>query len=518
VGKKLSRREFARTSVGAGAAAVTLPATLLATTTTQAGNTAPGKTFAAARGAAAAIARRPVVMPPAVAYGGDDASAGAEFRDSISLAHAPMAAQTSAPAIIRGWRENTTIPAEYYLDEKHYANDEQFLAEHMWFMVDHESRIAKPGDYFVFEYGRGDSVIVLRDNANAMKAYHNVCRHRGSRLCKHDEDVTPNDPRLSVKQLGSSGNSQVFRCPYHAWTYDLAGRLISAPNGMPADFDMAQNGLHPCHLRTVEGLIFVNLAQGEPPAFDAFVRNFAGVAKDYGTAQMKIATRIAYPTKANWKLALENFQECYHCGPAHKSLVTAHPFWDGTITPDRRTRLEQQLDRYAPPPVAPANPPAQGMAGGTRSRFGGGVLNVGFATGSVDGKPVAPLLPNFKEYSHRSRITNTGFMTSNLQCYDDYIAAVRFVPRDVNMTDAEIIWLVRADAKEGKDYKIDRLTALWHITMLEDQWIVENNHLGIKSGRYGAGRYATTEGGPSRLMKWYMTEVVPAAERQSTAG
>src|SRR5438874_5818619 len=74
-------------------------------------------------------------------------------------------------------------------------------------------------------------------------------------------------------------------------------------------------------------------------------------------------------------------------------------------------------------------------------------------------------------------------MTSNLQCYDDYIAAVRYTPRDVMHTDVEILWLLNADAKEGKDYKPERVMALWDITMLEDQWIVENNHLGIKSVR-----------------------------------
>ena len=108
-------------------------------------------------------------------------------------------------------------------------------------------------------------------------------------------------------------------------------------------------------------------------------------------------------------------------------------------------------------------------------------------------------------------------MTSNLQCYDDYIAAVRFTPRDVMHTDVEILWLLNADAKEGKDYKPERVMALWDITMLEDQWIVENNHLGIKSGRYTSGRYTATEGGPSRLVKWYMSDVVSASEGRKSA-
>src|SRR5262249_34314079 len=148
---------------------------------------------------------------------------------------------------------------------------------------------------------------------------------------------------------------------------------------------------HPVHLRSVEGLIFLNLSVGEPPEFDDFVRVFRAVAQDYGTAKMKVGARIAYPTRANWKLALENFQECYHCGPAHRALVKTHPFWDGQITPDTRSRLERQLEAYAPPPQSlPAGTPGQGGQGmanaGSRTRFGGGALNVGFVTGSVDGR------------------------------------------------------------------------------------------------------------------------------------
>ena len=178
--------------------------------------------------------------PPAFSYGGD-ANLGAEFRETIALAHHPAFAQSGAaaaqpqqqagqsqvvtpPVIIRGWHEGMTIPAEYYIDEDQYIDDERFLGQNLWFLADHEARIPKPGDYFLFQFGRGDSVIVLRDKANAVRAFHNVCRHRGSALCRSEEHPTPNDARLSVKQLGASGNSPVFRCPYHAWTYDLRGQ------------------------------------------------------------------------------------------------------------------------------------------------------------------------------------------------------------------------------------------------------------------------------------------------------
>ena len=352
--KKVSRRDFARASVAAGAAAATvaIPTALLGETGTE--KILAGQTTAAARGAAVARRRR-LAPPPDGAYGGLDPSGRGMMLDATAYAN-----QTASyPS---GWRESTTIPAEYYLEEKHYRNDDRFVADHFWLMVDHESRIRKPGDYFVFEYGRGDSVIVVRDQAGTVKAFHNVCRHRGSRLCQHATehpsearaDGKPVDPRLSVVQLGPSGNTPVFRCPYHAWTYDLSGQLISLPNAMPDYFNKAENGLRPCHVQTAGGFIFINLSHEAPPDFETFIGNWREVCQEYGTDQLKIVARRQYPTKANWKLVVENFLECYHCGPSHtKSYFKVHAFHTEFVsyymTPEQRARAEQELSRHGHP-------------------------------------------------------------------------------------------------------------------------------------------------------------------------
>jgi hypothetical protein len=107
---------------------------------------------------------------------------------------------------------------------------------------------------------------------------------------------------------------------------------------------------------------------------------------------------------------------------------------------------------------------------------------------------------------------STAWSTGYLQCYDDHVAAVRFTPRGVKMTDAEIFWLVRADDKP-KDVNIPKMKDLWELTYLEDRWITENNHQGIESASYKPGLYAAVETGPSRFVKWYMTELVPAAAK-----
>jgi len=288
------------------------------------------------------------------------------------------------------------------------------VADHFCLMTDHESRIPNPGNFFVFEYGRRESILIVRGRDNEVRGFYNVCRHRGSRLCRHDSTAIPEDPRLSVKQLAGSGSSPVFRCPYHAWTYDTEGNLIYA-YGMQDDFDPTNNGLIPCHLRTADGFIFVNLSrEAEPPDFDAAVEPFRRkVGRRHGTAQLKVGERVCLPMHANWKLALENFLECYHCGPSHEYLCHVHPGSDLTVPGERAWWAEDYI------------------------------------SGTMDGKPTAPLLPAIKRVRVTESEAATGFSSSYWLGYDDYVLAVRFTPRDADVTDVECLWLVHPDAERG---------------------------------------------------------------------
>ncbi len=373
-----------------------------------------------------------------------------------------------------------TIDAEYYTDAERWEFDERLVADHFWQMVDHESRIPNTGDFFVFEFGRSESILIVRGRDNEVRGFYNVCRHRGSRLCRHDADAIPQDPRLSVKQLSQSGSSPVFRCPYHAWTYDTEGSLIYA-YGMQEDFDPADNGLIPCHLRIADGMIFVNLSrEPEPPEFETAVEPFRrDVGRPHGTADLKVGERVYVAMHANWKLALENFLECYHCGPSHDYLCYVYPGSDFTTESEKQGK--------------------------------GGLLN-GFVTGTMDGKAAAPLLPAFegtdaRTTSRTSTETTSGWSTGYWLGYDDHVFTVRFTPRDVDLTDVECTWLVHPDAKRGVDYDPERLKEVWLVTLLEDIWLCENNHAGIRSGAYQPGRYATHERSPSRFIQWYMAAV-----------
>ncbi len=496
-GRRVSRRTFAKGSVAAGTAAVALPKSLFGAT--------PATTAATTKthGRAARVEMR----TETAAYGGSGAT--------------PLTAPVAKKPSVNGWTEGLTIPHEYYTEPQHFDADEAFVGENFWQYTDQASRIPNPGDFYVFEFGRSESILIVRGQDNEIRGFYNVCRHRGSRLCRHDADAKPSDPRLSVKQLGQSGSSPVFRCPYHAWTYDTEGSLIYA-YGMQDDFDPADNGLLPCHTRVAEGQVFVNLSKSEtPPDFESVVARLRALAPKYSLKDLKVVAREYYPINANWKLALENFKECYHCGAAHRPLVTTHN-WDHDISGEQKAQKAAAVAAWVPEEYrrrrrGNQQQGGQGMGGGMSgagSEYDSlqltGQLNPGFVTGTIDGKAASILLPNIDDWHHETNVATTAESTGYWQCYDDHVAVARFTPRTENFTDCEIVWLVHPDAVEGRDYDPDNVKALWHVTIQEDIWVTDNNHAGIESSAYSAGRYSIIEGSPARFVGWYMKEVVKA--------
>src|SRR5438309_4376645 len=138
----------------------------------------------------------------------------------------------------------TSMPQSYLVSSDVFAEERDKIVARRWLLVGHQSQIAKPGDFFLATIA-GESVIVVRDQKSEIRAFYNVCRHRGTRL-KED----------------ACGHSSTIQCPYHAWTYGLDGRLLGAPHmdDVPG-FDKADYPLHRVNLAVWEGFIFVNLAE-----------------------------------------------------------------------------------------------------------------------------------------------------------------------------------------------------------------------------------------------------------------
>ncbi|MEU7411563.1 aromatic ring-hydroxylating dioxygenase subunit alpha [Streptomyces sp. NPDC042638] len=213
-----------------------------------------------------------------------------------------------------------TLPGRYYTDPEVFRQEQEKLFESLWCCAVRSADLDRPGAFRTVQVGR-ENVIVTRTRTGELRAFLNVCRHRGARLC--------------TEEAGEVRRS--LQCPYHAWTYDLDGKLIAAPNliKMP-DIDRVEYGLIKVALREWLGYAWVCLAD-EPPSFEDTVMHAAverlgdaAAIAHYGTERLALGRRVTYDVKANWKLIVENFMECYHCATIHPELTEVLPeFADG---------------------------------------------------------------------------------------------------------------------------------------------------------------------------------------------
>lgn len=197
-----------------------------------------------------------------------------------------------------------TPPAAFYLDPAWYEAERRAVFGKSWQLVGRTDQIAEPGDYFTFEVAK-EPGIVVRDARGEIRALSNVCRHRASLL------------------LSGSGRVKSVQCPYHAWTYDLSGKLAGAP-----EFEGAFGGWRkdeiclPRFEAVVWGpLVFVRLGDGAP-SFSDWLGNIPGEieANGHPFSRYRFLTRREYVVRCNWKVYIDNYLEGYHIPPVHPAL------------------------------------------------------------------------------------------------------------------------------------------------------------------------------------------------------
>ncbi|HEY1448777.1 MAG TPA: aromatic ring-hydroxylating dioxygenase subunit alpha [Caulobacteraceae bacterium] len=361
------------------------------------------------------------------------------------------------------------LPQAFYVRDDIFARDMDLLLGG-WTCLGHESEIADPGDWITAGFGP-ESAIIVRGGDGVVRALANVCRHRGSRVC-----------------VEMHGASAMFTCPYHAWSYHLDGRLRAARE-MPAGFDPALYGLKPLPLAIVGGLLFVSFGESAP-SLEAAAPALSSMTETFGWARAKVAARRIYSVSANWKLVLENYHECYHCGPAHPEFTILH-----TLARPKARKLHPQDDFEAWGPVSDGRAIARVM----RSDLAEGTL-----TGSREGALIAPLMA--READGGCVFAELGYLSAFL-AYADHGLIYRFIPRGVLETEMEVIWLVAEGAREGADYDTEQLTWLWDVTSLADKRIIERNQAGVLSRFYSPGPFSLMEPGTSQLVDRYLADL-----------
>lgn len=340
-----------------------------------------------------------------------------------------------------------TLPREYFVSEEIFRSEREHIFLRSWLLVGHVSQLAANGDYFLFEIDR-ESVIVLRDAAGGVRAFHNHCRHRGSRLCE--------------QAAGTLGNS--IRCPYHAWNYGLDGTLRNVPTmAEVANFAAADYPLHRVATEVWNGFVFVNLAADAPPFEQALPALRARFAQR-DTSALKSVRTLSYEIAANWKLVFHNFSECYHC-------PTVHPLLN-QLTPFRNTENDLDEGPVLGGPMWMANPDG---------------------SMSISGERCAPLLPGLAE-TERARVYYYMLFPSGfVSFHPDYALVHRAQALAIDRTRVVCDWYFHPDAIAASGFDPEPAIAFWDLTNRQDWQLCENTHRGVTSQAWRPGPYSELE-------------------------
>jgi len=350
---------------------------------------------------------------------------------------------------------HTTLPRHFYADPEFYRRELERFYFSRWICAGRADQIPAPGDYFTRLLGE-DSVVVARGSDGVIRAFYNVCRHRGTRICADAEGHF-------VDRI---------QCPYHAWTYDLAGRLLAAPH-MPSDFSRDEYPLQPVNCDVWDGHIFLNFSPAPSPLGDQLGELPVRFA-DWRMQDLRLVRRIVYDVRANWKLIVLNYNECLHCPTLHPALNKLHHYLGA--------------DNVEP------NACYVGGAMGFRD---------GVQTMSVDGKRRRAYLPGLGE-ADRHRVSYYSIYPNFLlSLHPDYMMTHTLWPRGHDRTEIVCEFHFHPDEIAGPDFQCDDAIEFWDVTNREDWWIAEQSQAGISSHAYRPGRYSERES-----LLWAFDEIV----------
>jgi Rieske 2Fe-2S family protein len=341
-----------------------------------------------------------------------------------------------------------TLPGRYYVSPDVYGEEAERIFARRWLCVGREAELVQPGDY-VLRSVAGESVIVVRGQDGAVRAFYNVCRHRGTRLCTVERGHL----------------SETIQCPYHAWTYTLEGTLIGAPhmNEVPG-FDKGDYPLHAVALASWEGFLFMNLARDPEPFAQAFAP-LEGRFTRFNLTRLRSGRRTNYDVRANWKLVFQNFSECLHCPVIHPGLAKLTPYTSGENDLFEGPYLGGYMVITAP---------------------GGSLTRSGRACGPAVGDLPA-------EDQHRVYFYSL-FPNMLLSLHPDYVMFHTLWPEASDRTHITCEWLFHPDAFGQPGFAPEDAVSFWDETNRQDWSICERSQLGIASRAYQPGPYSPREG------------------------
>jgi Rieske 2Fe-2S family protein len=363
------------------------------------------------------------------------------------------------------------LPASYYIDAEHWIRERERVLHREWFCVGRRSAYGLGSVDGAPATGRlavvdvaGESVLVTADADGSLHGFYNVCRHRGSQ-------VVPVDPEQDAAPEPCAAGS--LRCPYHSWTYDLAGRLLRAPHTEDVeDFDPATFGLHEVAVETWGGFLFVHLTPvGAPP-----LRSVLGPGVDrvahYPLDQLVVGVRLDYDVRANYKVVLENYNECYHCAGVHPELVRLVPsFGRGGTGLDWENGIPHRDGAWTFTP-----------------------------SGTSDRAPF-PGLDDRERVRHKGELFYPNLM---LSLSADHVAAFTLWPVGPDRTRITCDLLFAPDEAAKISFDASDAAGLWDLVNRQDWAVCASVQRGMSSRAYTQGWFAPMEDASLDIRRWLL--------------
>ena len=313
--------------------------------------------------------------------------------------------------------------------------------------VGRAEQVPDAGDYLVAEVA-GESPIVLRDGEGRLRAFANACRHRGTELL-----------------TGAGSTGRVIKCPYHAWTYSLDGRLVGSPNVGAADgIDRDTMGLWTVPIAEHDGFVFLNLDPGAEPLPDALAAQPDSLLElaRYGLGELRVGARREYDVRANWKIVVENYHECLHCPTVHPELVRIVPLY-------RAGEVEED------------------------GQVLGNSMGEGLTSFTFSGTSSLPTLPGIDEVDVRTFYGVYVFPNLIVNYHSDSVNVVRLVPVAPDRTRVVSEFLLRPETIEAGGSGVRELVEFRDVVANQDWRVCEAVQRGVSSRYYTAGVYPRQE-------------------------
>jgi Rieske 2Fe-2S family protein len=403
-------------------------------------------------------------------------------------------ARSLAAILIARRKRGYALEAPFYVSQEIFDLDMDAIWARHWLNVGAEADVPEPGDFVTIDVGKY-SVVIVRGEDGQIRAFHNVCRHRGARI-------------MNI----AKGSTAKIVCKYHHWTYDFTGALRFAEH-MAHEVDRGCLGLKPVHLKNIAGVLFICLSDNPPPDIDEMQKTVEPYLLPHDLRNTKVAQQVDVVMQGNWKLAMENNRECYHCS-GHPELLKIFFQFFGHAEADVKPRQRAYYERYC--------------------RISGEMHDIWNALAlpwkvveQLEDRPTAfrlermPLDNAGESYTADTRAASKrllgtfptprlGVLSLHTQPNSwnhflaDHAVVFNLLPLTPMTTLLRTKWLVHKDAVEGRDYDLQTLTQVWRKTNDQDATFVGWNQSGVQNPAYEPGPYSPNENQVEKFIDWYI--------------